>query len=120
VRVFYALHDTWTPVLVGVGAMALNVALSLALVGLLHHGGLALANSTATTLEMITLLTLLNRRMDGLEVGVLGRSVARDVIAAALMALVVWAGVSWVQGLAGLHEELRYGSRRWAVWRWLW
>ena len=32
VRAFYALHDTWTPVKVGVVAMALNIVLSLALI----------------------------------------------------------------------------------------
>ena len=102
VRVFYALHDTWTPVLVGVGAMALNVGLSLLLVGMLEHGGLALANSTATTLEMVLLLLLLNRRMGGLEAGALGMSLVRNGLAAAVMAFVVWAGVGWLRGITGL------------------
>jgi putative peptidoglycan lipid II flippase len=106
VRVFYALHDTWTPVLVGVGAMALNVLLSLLWVGVLRHGGLALANSVATSLEMVLLLLLLHRRMGGLELGALGRSLARNAIAASLMALVVWAGVHWLQGSAALDETL--------------
>jgi putative peptidoglycan lipid II flippase len=97
VRVFYALHDTWSPVLVGVAAMALNVLLSLLLVGALQHGGLALANSTATSLEMIVLLALLHRRMQGLELGKLGKSVLRNGIAAAVMALAVVMGVKWLQ-----------------------
>jgi putative peptidoglycan lipid II flippase len=104
VRVFYALHDTWTPVLVGVGAMALNLLLSLLLVGVLRHGGLALANTIATTVEMLLLLLLLNARMGGLEAGVLGKSLMRNGIAAAVMALVVWGGVRWVEGLGGLDE----------------
>ena len=104
VRVFYALHDTWTPVMVGVGAMALNVVLSLLLVGTLQHGGLALANSTATTLEMLLLLFLLHRHLEGLDVGTLGKSLVRNAIAAGLMALVVWVGVRWVQGIVGLDE----------------
>jgi putative peptidoglycan lipid II flippase len=107
VRVFYALHDTWTPVLVGVGAMALNVLLSLLLVGALQHGGLALANSAATTVEMLLLLALLKRRMGGLEAGALLRSVARSGVSAALMALVVWGGVSWVMAMGGVSEEVR-------------
>src|SRR5690606_35758759 len=61
VRVFYALHDTWTPVRIGVGAMVLNILLSLLLVRPLSFGGLALANSVATLLEMILLLWLLHR-----------------------------------------------------------
>ncbi len=104
VRVFYALHDTWTPVVVGVGAMALNVVLSLMLVGVLRHGGLALANSIATTLEMFLLVVLLHRRMGGVEAGALGESLVRNAFAAGLMALVVWMGVRWVQANVGMDE----------------
>src|SRR5574341_436278 len=64
-RAFYALHDTRTPVLIGGGAMLLNVILSLSLIrvigdpGDLARGafaGLALANTLATTLEGVALL----------------------------------------------------------------
>ena len=58
-RAFYALHDTLTPVLIGVAAMSVNVVLSLILIGPLTHGGLALANSTATILEMVGLLLIM-------------------------------------------------------------
>jgi len=72
-RAFYALHDTFTPVWVGGLAMGLNVALSLTLPGLFGlagwppHAGLALANSVATLLELVVLLLLIQRRMNGLE-----------------------------------------------------
>ena len=72
-RAFYALQDTRTPVVVGAGAMALNVGLSLGLAwafsrwGWMPHGGLALANSLATALECLVLLVLLRRRTGGLE-----------------------------------------------------
>jgi putative peptidoglycan lipid II flippase len=72
-RAFYALKDTRTPVLVGAGAMSLNVALSLTLpgafarIGWMPHGGLALANSAATFLEMLVLLYLIRGRLQGLE-----------------------------------------------------
>lgn len=82
-RAFYALHDTRTPVVVGVAAMAANIALSLALMSLfgglgwLPHGGLALANSLATLGEMAVLLVLIGKRLGGLEsrrlLGALGR-----------------------------------------------
>ncbi len=72
-RAFYALHDTFTPVWVGGLAMGLNVALSLTLPGLFGivgwppHAGLALANSVAILLELVGLLALIRRRMNGLE-----------------------------------------------------
>jgi putative peptidoglycan lipid II flippase len=77
-RAFYALHDTLTPVVVGGGAMALNVVFSLILINYIGDpgtlamgpfGGLALANTLATTLEGFGLLWLIRRRLDGLAGG---------------------------------------------------
>lgn len=95
VRVFYALHDTWTPVLVGVGAMALNVALSLWWVGALDHGGLALANTTATSVEMVLLLLLLHRRMGGLKEGALAAALLRSLVAVAALIAAQWGWQQW-------------------------
>ncbi len=97
-RAFYALHDTLTPVLVGVGAMSINVVLSLILIGPLAHGGLALANSTATILEMAGLLLVIRRRLEGLEGDRLLSFTLRTVLAAGLMGF----GVSWFA--TGRHE----------------
>ncbi|MEZ0396237.1 MAG: murein biosynthesis integral membrane protein MurJ [Anaerolineales bacterium] len=97
-RTFYAMHDTKTPVLVGVAAMSLNVALSFGLsalferLGWMPHGGLALANSLATALEALTLFLLMRRRLNGLE----GRNIAKGLGAAGLaslgmvIALTIW------------------------------
>ncbi|HEX7556215.1 MAG TPA: lipid II flippase MurJ, partial [Leptolinea sp.] len=69
----YALHDTRTPVIIGVLAMSLNILFSLVFsslfsrAGLMPHGGLALANSLATALEMMILLFLMRRRLHGLK-----------------------------------------------------
>lgn len=95
VRAFYALHDTWTPVWVGGLAMSLNVALSLTLPGLFTgmglpaHGGLALANSAATLLEMGGLMALLRSRLGGLEGRTVGASAARSGLAAGVMGLLL-------------------------------
>lgn len=72
-RAFYALHDTRTPVAVGIAAMLANIAMSLGLmslfgeVGWMPHGGLALANSLATTAEMVVLLYLIGKQLGGLD-----------------------------------------------------
>ena len=117
VRAFYALHDTLTPVLVGVGAMALNILLSLLWIGWLGYGGLALANSVATGIEMVVLVWLLGRRLGRVDLAALGSSLLRSGLAAAGMggALFLWLGwlggqadvaallpPGWVAGLGGL------------------
>jgi putative peptidoglycan lipid II flippase len=95
-RAFYALHDTRTPVLVGVGAMSLNVVLSFSLSSLfafqgwMPHGGLALANSIATALEMTALLVLMRRRLNGLQDRQMWAGVAQALLATAVMGLAVF------------------------------
>ncbi|MGF1507499.1 MAG: murein biosynthesis integral membrane protein MurJ, partial [Anaerolineae bacterium] len=93
-RVFYALHDTWTPVVVGGGAMALNVGLSFWLITWVGQpdslamgpfAGLALANTIATTLEALLRLVLIIRRVGGLDVGRLSASAGRSALVSAIM-----------------------------------
>ncbi len=95
VRAFYALHDTWTPVLVGVGAMALNIGLGIGWVGPLGYGGLALANSTATTIEALLLVLLLRRRLGGFDEGRLLDSLLRTAAASALLGLALYGALRW-------------------------
>lgn len=108
-RAFYALHDTRTPVGVGLAAMLGNVLLSLGLRGPLGHAGLALANTIATTIEMTMLVWLLSRRLGGLEWPRLTMTAVKSMIAAVLMALpLAWAATQWrtgpivLVGVAGL------------------
>jgi len=84
-RAFYALHDTKTPVMVGVGAMIINIVLSLAFIAPLAQGGLALANSIATIFEMLTLLVILRRRLVDIDARRIVVSIARIVVASVAM-----------------------------------
>jgi putative peptidoglycan lipid II flippase len=86
-RAFYALHDTRTPVAVGSATIALNVALSLALVGAMRQGGLALANTLATALEVVVLVSLLKVRLEGMRLEEISMALLRDIAAGAVMGL---------------------------------
>ncbi|MCC7353136.1 MAG: murein biosynthesis integral membrane protein MurJ [Anaerolineae bacterium] len=97
-RAFYALHDTRTPVLVGLAAMLGNVFLSLLLIRPLGYGGLALANTLATTGEMAVLLWLIRGRLAGLEERRLGATVLRGVLASGALALVL---AGWMNRMGG-------------------
>lgn len=88
-RAFYALHDTATPVKVGAASIGLNIILSLILLGPLAQGGLALANSLATTLEMLTLLFLLRSRLGGIDGTRLMTSVVKIILASTAMGLAI-------------------------------
>ncbi len=102
-RAFYAMHNTLTPVIASVGAMSLNVILSIALsdlfirLGWSPHGGLALANTLATTLEMVALLILMSRNLEGVNSRQLVQAGWQTGLAALIMALGVWV---WLQAVA--------------------
>jgi len=94
-RAFYALHDTRTPVTVGVIAMGLNIGFSLLFaqifehMGWMPHGGLALANSLATGLESLALILLMRKRLEGLEGGYVWKGVGISALGTGLMAAAV-------------------------------
>ncbi|MBI2353635.1 MAG: murein biosynthesis integral membrane protein MurJ [Deltaproteobacteria bacterium] len=60
---FYALKDTRTPVWTAFVAFLLNLGFSLALMGPLKHGGLALATTLSSCGNMLLLLWFLRRRI---------------------------------------------------------
>jgi putative peptidoglycan lipid II flippase len=113
VRAFYAMHDTKTPVAIGVAAMGLNVALSLAFISIFEamgwtpHGGLALSNSLATTAEMAVLLFIIRHRLEGLEGQRFAASLARTGLSAVVMGCVAGA-LAWL--LAGAHVLVAGGA----------
>jgi putative peptidoglycan lipid II flippase len=114
-RAFYALHDTRTPVMIGIVAMSLNVAFSFGFAALFRrwgwqpHGGLALANSLATALEAAALWWLMRRRLSGLEGDRMARTTAKALLATAIMAvfLLLWSRQlanqpAWLLALGGV------------------
>lgn len=90
--VYYALHDSATPVKLSLIAMGTNVVLNLALMGPLRHGGLALATSLASFVNLFLLLLLLRRRLGSIDGHRLLRSTARVSLASLIMAAALWWG----------------------------
>jgi putative peptidoglycan lipid II flippase len=122
-RAFYALHNTITPVLAGVGAMVLNVVLSLVLKESMGFTGLALANSAAVTIEMVVLLLLLSRRMGGMDGARVWQSTRRSLLASLVMVpvlagpLFIWPQANpWLIGpILMILGALLYLASMWIV-----
>lgn len=112
VRAFYAQHDTKTPVMVGAASMGLNILLSISLaavfdrVGWMPHGGLALANSIATAIEVSVLLWLLRKRLHGIGGLKILALTWRSLIAVVLMGAGVIGFLSITNGLPDLFRLL--------------
>ncbi|MCB9418444.1 MAG: murein biosynthesis integral membrane protein MurJ [Ardenticatenaceae bacterium] len=104
-RLFFAQHDTRTPMFVALGWLVVNVGLAYGLVAWLSVGGLALASTIAFTLQSTVLLILNHRRLGGLLGRELAVSAGRILLAAAGMALVVW-GVGLVVADSGRFVTL--------------
>ncbi len=123
-RAFYALHDTKTPVAIGLAAMGLNAVFSFGFAALfgfwgwMPHGGLALANSLATALETVMLIIFMRRRLGGIEGGYIIKGTLQYIAASMVMvvSILVWLHFTsqssiWLQGLGGvLLGSLFYGA----------
>lgn len=96
VAAFYSLQDTKTPAKAAVLAVVANVIFSIFLMAPLGHAGLALATALAAMVNGTMLVTVLNRRLGGVDWRSVGRSAMRVLAAAAPVVL----ACLWVSGLA--------------------
>ena len=99
-RAFYALEDTKTPVIAGIGAMASNIVLNLIFIQIIGDpnslargafAGLALANALTTIVEALVLWWLLRRRLAerGRTAGIHDRAIVRSAGGSLLLSIVM-------------------------------
>ncbi len=88
-RAFFAQKDTVTPLLIAVVAAAMNILLSIILMQILGHGGLALANSLAVTAEVIVLLYVLRKRWGSIHGRDILQTIGKVLLATLAMSLVI-------------------------------
>ena len=82
---FYALQRSRVPVMVSAGSVLVNVALNLALVRVMGYRGLALGTSITAILNAAVQLFLLRREIRGINGTRIAASLARVLIASAVM-----------------------------------
>jgi putative peptidoglycan lipid II flippase len=88
---FYAIGRSRIPVMVSVGAIAINVVASIALVRIMGFRGLALGTSIAAMVNAGALVWLLRHALDGLEGRRVTVALLKVTFAACVMALTSWA-----------------------------
>jgi putative peptidoglycan lipid II flippase len=102
---FYARRDTATPVKVAVGVLVANVILNFALIPPFGIGGLAAAVALSSWLNCAILYVLLHRRGHFRVEGWLASRLARQLVAAAVMVVVLigirTALAGWFSGSLG-------------------
>ena len=106
VSMFYALQDTKTPVKMAVVSILVNIVMGIVLMGPLKHGGLALATSLASIVNLLLLVWALRRKIGMLGWRLIATSAARSLGTSLVMGAAVW-GTSTVTIPRGSHSFLQ-------------
>jgi putative peptidoglycan lipid II flippase len=89
-RVFYAYHDTRTPVKISVVTVALTIGLAYLFMQFLGVGGLTLGMTVALTTNFLVLMWLLRRKIGVIGLRRTGLSLLRVLGVSAVMGAVIW------------------------------
>jgi putative peptidoglycan lipid II flippase len=90
VSTFYALQDTKTPVRMAVISVCANLIFGIVLMGPLGHGGLALATSLASMLNLGLLVWALRTKLGMLGLKTIMASANKTIICSVFMGAAVW------------------------------
>lgn len=102
---FYALQDTLTPSLIGVGSIIFYLAVAITLLPFAGLFSLMIADSLKHILHMVTSFLLLSVKVGDVISRKLAIKLAKVTLASVLMGIVVW----WVSSLLSRHEMLSTG-----------
>jgi putative peptidoglycan lipid II flippase len=110
-RAFYALGDTKTPMKTGVFCLVLNLVLAVALVWRYKQGGLGIANTITSMINVGLLAYALRRKLKKLEWQSLRATLLPIGIAGVVAGAVAWWGWrAWEQSLGHATLALKLGE----------
>ncbi|MBI3753986.1 MAG: polysaccharide biosynthesis C-terminal domain-containing protein, partial [Deltaproteobacteria bacterium] len=89
VSAFYSLQDTLTPVVISCIAVAANIMFCYLLIGPLKHGGLALATSLSSLVNLGLLFLILRKKLGGIG----GRKILHSAVKVTVSSLPMGIGV---------------------------
>jgi putative peptidoglycan lipid II flippase len=104
-RAFYALGDTKTPMRISVFCLVLNLIVAVALVWHYKQGGLGIANTVSSAVNVFLLTHALKRKLTKLEMQLLRRAITPLLVATVLAGGLAWWGWRTWEGAFG-HGNL--------------
>jgi len=107
VAAFYALQDTKTPVRIAVVALIVNTVMSVILMFPLKHGGLALATSIASAVNVVTLSVILSRRIGPF----LDREFRMSVLKFFVASFTMWGAIELTSRLMAWRDDGPFNER---------
>ena len=108
VRVSYSLHDSMLPVISSVLEVMLNIFLNVVLSRWIGVPGLTLATSISSIVGMLILYLMINKKLQGLKIRKLIRSMSKITISSLIMGVVVYFAHHFINGI-NLHYLLNMG-----------
>jgi putative peptidoglycan lipid II flippase len=110
-RAFYALGDTKTPMKISLACLALNFLLAAALVSPLKQGGLGIANTVTSIVNVWLLLFMLRKKMGKLEMESLQKILFPLFLATVFAGLLAWQSWRlWENGIGHETIALKIGA----------
>jgi len=107
VSAFYSLQDTKTPVKVAIVALFANAILGVILMFPLKHGGLALATSIASAVNIIILFFMLKKKIGEF----LGSEFYNSILKTLLSSLAMWGTIALVNYIFPWNNEGPFNER---------
>jgi putative peptidoglycan lipid II flippase len=96
-RAYYALHDTFTPLMMSIVNIVINLVVELPLVWRLGEAGMAVGTLVSFVIQALLTLYLLDRRVNGLGL----RQITMPVIKICIAAAVMWFACLGIQRIPG-------------------
>lgn len=110
-RAFYALGDTRTPMKISLVCLALNLGIAILLVVPLQQGGLGIANTCSSVVNLCLLLFALRKKLARLDMEPLCRTFIPLLAAGTAAALIAWEGWRlWEETLGHKTLALKIGA----------
>jgi putative peptidoglycan lipid II flippase len=110
-RAFYALGDTKTPMKISLACLALNFLLAAALVSPLKQGGLGIANTVTSIVNVWLLLYALRKRLEKLEMESLEKIMFPLFLTTVFAGLLAWQSLRlWEDGIGHETIALKIGA----------
>jgi putative peptidoglycan lipid II flippase len=99
VQAFYALNDTWTPVVVGAVSLVINIACNFLFFSWLRNGGPPLAATFAAFFDTFALIIIFRQRHGAFGIREVGRSCLAFLLASGAMGVLTY----WFIHIPGLY-----------------
>ncbi len=110
-RAFFALGDTQTPMKISIFCLTLNMVLSAVLIVPLQQGGLGLANTATSIVNVTLLLFALQKKLKKLEMESLRGTFLPLAVCGAMAAAIAWFGWKfWEQKIGHATLPLKIGA----------